>query len=82
MLLNVGAIIGVVWHIGQNHVRRATATEEGKHKIPHDSRIRLQPKAELDAKETRKSEMKARDRRYELEHEDRMRLRAVVPELK
>ena len=70
MVLNFVAIIGIVWHIGQNHVRRAIPMEEGKDTTPHDSRIDLQPTAELDAEETRKSDMEGRDRRYELEHED------------
>ena len=71
MVLNAVAIIGTVWQIGRNHVRRATAMKEGKHTTVHRSRIGFQPKAELDAEETRKSEMEARNRRYELEHEDR-----------
>ena len=69
MVLNV-----FVWHIGQNHVRRTTAMKEGKDTRPHDSRIYLQPKAELDAEGTRKSEMEVRDRRYELEHGDRFEI--------
>ena len=71
MVLIVVAIIGLVWHTGQNHVRHATAMKEGKDTTSLDFMIHLQPKAELDAEKARKSESEARDRRYELEHEDR-----------
>ena len=63
MVLNVVAIIGIVWHIGQNHGRRATPMEEGKDTTFHDSRICLQPTAELDTEETKKSDIEGRDRR-------------------
>ena len=66
VLVVVVALIGLVWHIGQTHFRRATAMKERRDTTRCDARIYLQPKAELDTEETRKRELEARDRRYEL----------------
>lgn len=61
------ALIVLVWHIGQKHFRRATGVKEEKHKNRDEVKPYIQPKAELDAEESRRNEMEGKDIEYELE---------------
>ncbi len=75
MGLVVIALVGLVYYIGQNHFRRATAMKAGRTKTRDEAQPYLQLKVELEAEGTRKKELEANDRgdvlgqgeRYEIE---------------
>lgn len=71
VVLLVIALIILVWHIGQRHFRRATAMKEKKHKNRDEAKPYLQPKAELEAEETRRNELEGNSSNHELEQGER-----------
>ena len=71
MVLVVIDLVLLVYHIRQRQFRRATAIKEEKHKDPDEDKPYLQPKAELEAEESRRNELEGKDTEYELEQEER-----------
>ena len=67
MILVVIALIVLVWHIGEKHFGRATGVKEENHEKRDEAKPYIQPKAELDAEESRRNEMEGKDTEYELE---------------
>ena len=70
VVLAVAALLGLVFYIGSNHVRRIAALKEKKSQIESEHmpkhRPYFQPKAELDVETKGNNELEARDLKYEL----------------
>lgn len=76
MIFAVIALVGLIWHIGQNHFRRATATN-GNNRARRGTNPSPLLKAELDAEEGGRDELEAKDREYEVGQTERYEIDGV-----